>query len=85
MLIKFPFLRNCKFQEPGSNEEIQGFLSEKFPLVNFPVFGKTSLASNPVCKLPRVTIMSFFCVSLSKEFDKFGNLLNLLLPVIGKS
>lgn len=42
------FPTNDFFQEPDSNEGIQSFVQEKFPQVNFPIFGKSSLPSNPV-------------------------------------
>lgn len=45
-ILAFP--TNDFHQEPGSNEEILSFVTEKYPQVNFPIFGKSSLASNPV-------------------------------------
>lgn len=45
-VLAFP--TNDFHQEPGSNEEIQSFVQEKFPQVTFPIFGKSSLATNPV-------------------------------------
>jgi glutathione peroxidase len=34
--------------ELGTNEQIQQFVSDKFPQVTFPVFGKSSLKDNVV-------------------------------------
>jgi glutathione peroxidase len=35
-------------QELGTNEQIQQFVSDKFPKVTFPIFGKSSLKDNVV-------------------------------------
>lgn len=35
-------------QELGSDKEIQDFVKASFPQVNFPIFARSSLASNPV-------------------------------------
>ena len=35
-------------QELGSNEEIEAFIHENFPQVDFPVFGLTTLEASPV-------------------------------------
>ena len=35
-------------QELGSNQEINEFLEQQFPDANFPVFGLSSLRTNPV-------------------------------------
>ena len=35
-------------QELGSDQEIQNYVKENFPQVDFPIFAKSSLASNPV-------------------------------------
>lgn len=45
-VLAFP--TNDFHQEPGEDSEIQSFVQEKFPQVTFPVFGKSSLAENPV-------------------------------------
>ena len=45
-MLAFP--TNDFHQEQGSNEAIQLFVKEKFPQVNFPIFGKSSLSRNPV-------------------------------------
>jgi glutathione peroxidase len=45
-VLAFP--TNDFHQEQGSNEAIQLFVKEKYPQVSFPIFGKSSLASNPV-------------------------------------
>ncbi|CAB9504411.1 Probable phospholipid hydroperoxide glutathione peroxidase [Seminavis robusta] len=45
-VLAFP--TNDFHQERGTNEEIQLFVKEEFPQVNFPIFGKSSLAANPV-------------------------------------
>lgn len=45
-VLAFP--TNDFHQEPGSNEQILGFVKESFPQVTFPIFGKQSLAENPV-------------------------------------
>lgn len=45
-VLAFP--TNDFHQEPGSNAEILSFVNDKFPQVSFPIFGKSSLASNPV-------------------------------------
>lgn len=45
-VLAFP--SNDYHQEFETNQEIQSFLGDKFPEVNFPVFGVSSLRKNPV-------------------------------------
>lgn len=45
-VLAFP--TNDFHQELGSNEEIKEFVHENFPQANFPIFGISSLADNPV-------------------------------------
>ena len=45
-VLAFP--TNDFHQEPGSSEEILAFVANQYPQVNFPIFGKSSLATNPV-------------------------------------
>lgn len=45
-VLAFP--TNDFHQEFDTNEEIQNFLGDKFPDVNFPVFGTSSLRENSV-------------------------------------
>jgi glutathione peroxidase len=46
VVLAFP--TNDFHQELNTNEEIQSFLHDHFPSVTFPVFGQSSLRTNPV-------------------------------------
>ena len=45
-MLAFP--TNDFHQELATNAQIQNFVRDKFPLVQFPVFGTSSLRENPV-------------------------------------
>ena len=47
-MLAFP--SNDFHQELESNNAIQEFIKDEFPSTNFPVFGMSSLADNPVYK-----------------------------------
>ena len=51
VVLAFP--SNDFRQEFETNEQINSFLEDKFPQVDFPVFGVSSLRTNPVFQLMR--------------------------------